>query len=90
MEYLKDKDLDKYYQERFITTGTPGWEALMEEVETLLKGYDSLQGANTVEELYFRKGQVDILRWILNTRPLAQASYDDLMQQEQEPNDESL
>lgn len=90
MEVLKDRELDKYYQDRFITTGSPGWETLMEEVMILRDGYNKLESVTSEKELYFRKGQVDILNWILNVRPLAQASYDDLLAQEQEPSDESL
>lgn len=87
MDTLKDKDLDRYYQERFITTGTPGWEEWMEEVKTLRDAYANISSVRTPEELFFRKGQVDILDWILNVRELAKSTYDDILTEE---NDESV
>lgn len=90
MEVLRDKELDRYYQERFLTTGSKGWEDLMGEVQVLLDGYNSLDAATNLEQLYFRKGQVDILKWILSVGPLSRQAYDELLEQEQEQNDESL
>lgn len=87
MDTLRDKDLDRYYQERFITTGTPGWDEWMKEVKTLRDSYADITNVRTAEELYFRKGQVDILDWILNVRELATSTYDDILAGEQ---DESI
>lgn len=84
METLKDKDLDRYYQERFITTGTPGWSEWMEEVKVLRDSYADISHVRNAEELYFRKGQVDILDWILNVRELATSTYDDILEGEQD------
>ena len=65
---MQDKELQTYYEESFNTFASQGWVFFIEDMENLNKVLDDLGSVDNVETLYFRKGQLDILKLILSRK----------------------
>lgn len=73
-----DKELQAYYEARFDLMASRGWVELLEDVDKMIEAYDNLERINSVEELYYAKGQLDILNWIKNLKQSSEQAYEDL------------
>ena len=61
-----DKELEKYYsdlQEMFLTNG---WKELIKELADNSVNINSVKATIDNNNLYFRKGQLDTIEYILN------------------------
>ena len=74
-----DENLKQYYEERFTTFATIGWKDFLVDVQAMLEVYNRIDSADTLEEFYKRKGQVDILQWILSVKDVSEETYDNLV-----------
>lgn len=72
------QELQKYYEERFNMMSTLGWKDLIEDAETMFKAYNHLTSVSNAEQLFFKKGQLDILNWILTLKEVSEKSYEEL------------
>jgi cyclopropane fatty-acyl-phospholipid synthase-like methyltransferase len=77
-----DQELQKYYEERFTTMSTQGWRDFIEDVETFYESYNKVSTIETFEEFHKRKGQLDILQWILSLKDVSEQTYEELQQEE--------
>lgn len=75
-------ELAEYYEERFAMMSTTGWKQLVEDVEELKKNYELVSNVKSPDDLYFRKGQLDIIYWLLNLKEISEQSYEDLQREE--------
>lgn len=75
-------ELLHYYEERFAMMSTTGWKQLVEDVEELKKSYELVSNVKSPDDLYFRKGQLDIIYWLLNLKEISEQSYEDLKREE--------
>lgn len=75
-------ELAEYYEERFSMMSTTGWKQLVEDVEELKKSYELVSNVKSPDDLYFRKGQLDIIYWLLNLKEISEQSYEDLQREE--------
>lgn len=73
-----DKELEKYYTERFSMMSTIGWKELIEDVQGLKDTYENLSTIKGVDDLYFRKGQLDIINWLLNLKDVSELAFEGL------------
>ena len=73
-----DKDLEKYYSETFGMLSTQGWAYLLEDFQKIKESVNTMSGVTNVEELYFRKGQLDIIELILNRKKTCEQVYEEL------------
>lgn len=74
-----DKKLQSYYENRFSMMATEGWKELLEDAQQM---YDSLNQVLPIQnetELQLKRGQLDILNWILNLKPASEAAFEQLM-----------
>ena len=71
--------LQKYYEDRFDMMGTPGWQDFIEDVQALFTTYNGISSIETFEEFQKRKGQVDILQWLLSLKDVSEQSYEELL-----------
>ena len=76
-----DEKLEKYYTNRLEMTSTEAWKDLMEDVEGMLAVSNTLDGV-TEDNLQFRKGEISIMRWLLNLRTISDAAYRQLQEDE--------
>ncbi len=73
-------ELQKFYDNAFSMMATEGWKDLMEDIEKVLNSYDKLSSVTETHSLDFRRGQIDILTWLLGLRTAYEETYDDLAQ----------
>lgn len=73
-----DKELAKYYENAFSMMSTQGWIDLIEDFTNLKKNINDLSTVSEPNDLYFRKGQLDILDLILQRREMCDKVYEEL------------
>ena len=72
-------ELQKYYEDRFSMMASTGWTDLVEDATNMFKAVNNLAPVTTETELYYRKGQLDILQWILTLSDSSTISYEQLL-----------
>ena len=75
-----DPQLQRYYENRLEMTSTEAWKDLMEDVEGMLAVSNTLDGV-TEENLQFRKGEISLMRWLINLRDISEVAYNQLKQE---------
>ena len=73
-----DKELQEYYEERFNMMGTKGYTDLLTDVETMIEERNNLMATQSLEELHFRKGQLDVLHWIRTLKELSEEAWEQM------------
>ena len=73
-----NKELEKYYNARFDLFASQGWKDLAEDLQGMVENYANISKINTVEDLYIRKGQLDILNWLLSLKEISEQAYEEL------------
>lgn len=76
-----DLELQKYYEERFSMMASKGWKDLIEDVEDIKKSVDCLNGIQTQDQLWFKKGELSIINWLINLKKTSEEAYDDLVEE---------
>jgi len=77
-----DIEIQKYYEDRFSTMSTNGWKDFIEDTQTLFDAYNQVSTIETFEEFHKRKGQIDILQWILTLQQISEQTYKELQDEE--------
>jgi hypothetical protein len=72
-----ERELQAYYDNRFGMLATEGWTQFIEDAQAI-KDTISIDNLKTAEELWFAKGQMDILNWVLNLKTASEQAYDEL------------
>jgi len=73
-----DKELQVYYEEMFSMMATKGWRLLMEDFQALKASLNDLSTVADTQELFFRKGQLDILNLVLQRKEICEKTYEEL------------
>jgi hypothetical protein len=73
-----DKALQEYYEARFDMMSTQGWKDFIEDVEKIVEVYDRISEIKDTEDLWKRKGQLDILNWVLNLKRESEVAWEEL------------
>jgi hypothetical protein len=76
-----DRELQEYYEERFSMCSSKGWKQLIEDVKEMKESTDTLKGADTIESLFFKKGEVSIMDWLLSLEDSSREVYDQLQEE---------
>lgn len=71
-------NLQKYYEEAFNMMSTQGWADLLEDLQKLKDSLNNLSLVTDTQDLYFRKGQIDILDLILKRKDTCEQVYEEL------------
>lgn len=74
-------ELQRYYEQAFSMMATEGWKDLMEDVQRIADSYDKLSSVTETHPLDFRRGQMDILNWLLGLRTAYEQTYEELAQE---------
>ena len=72
-------ELQKYYDERFNTMSTQGWQDLIDDATEMFKAVNNIAPIDNESTLFFRKGQIDILQWLLSLRETSAMAYEQLL-----------
>lgn len=73
-----DKELQRYYEDRFSTMATQGWLDLMEDIEAMLKSTNDISGIEDEKTLFKRKGEISIMNWMLSLKQVSEKAYEEL------------
>lgn len=63
---MTDQELELYYRQMNDLFRTEGWQTFITDLRENVENIDSIEGAKDNNDLYFRKGQLNILGAILN------------------------
>jgi hypothetical protein len=74
-----DKKLQSYYENRFSMMATSGWQDLMEDAQQLFDSLNQVLPIQNETDLQLKRGQLDILNWLLNLKPASEAAFEQLM-----------
>lgn len=77
-----DRELQDYYESRFSMMSTKGWQDLIEDIQNLFDNYNKINTAESFEEFHKRKGQLDILQWLLSLKQVSEQTYEELKNEE--------
>lgn len=77
-------NLQKYYNEAFNMMSTQGWADLLEDLNKLKDSLNNLSLVTDTQDLYFRKGQIDILDLILKRKDTCEQVYEELENEDSE------
>lgn len=74
-----DEKLQAYYEARFSMMATDGWKDLIEDAQAMFDALNNVLPIQNESELNLKKGQLDILQWILSLKGSSEQSYEQLM-----------
>ena len=74
-----DQKLQSYYENRFSMMATDGWKELIEDAENMFKALNNVLPIQNETELHLKRGQLDILQWLLTLKESSTQSYEQLM-----------
>ena len=77
-----DKELQDYYEARFEMMSTIGYKDLLADVEVMIDERNNLMATQSLEDLNFRKGQLDVLHWIRTLKKLSEEAWEQLNNEE--------
>jgi hypothetical protein len=61
-----NKELEQYYDDMREMFNSKGWQCLVDDLKDNLSNVDSLVNVKDTEDLWFRKGQTQILSFLIN------------------------
>ena len=77
-------DLQKYYEEQFSMMATQGWADLVEDFLKLKASINDVTLTTDTQDLFYRKGQLDILDLILKRKDTCEQVYEELQNEDSE------
>ena len=75
-----DKDLQDYYEARFDMMASQGWKDLIEDADKMSIQYNNLFEVSDEAQLNFKKGQIDILLWLLSLKETSEQAWLELQE----------
>lgn len=73
-----NKELEQYYEARFDMMTSKGWYDLIDDVQKMFDARNHVLGIQSEQDLYFKKGQLDVLQWILTLKQSSEEVYEQL------------
>ena len=73
-----DKELQEYYEARFDMMSTKGYKDLLADIERMIEERNNLMATTSLEDLNFRKGQLDVLHWLRTLKKLSEEAWEQL------------
>lgn len=74
-----DKKLQEYYENRFSMAATQGWQDLMEDAQNMFNSLNNVLPIQNEADLHLKRGQLDILQWLLSLKDVSEQSYEQLI-----------
>lgn len=73
-----DQETQQYYDNYFTLFSTDGWKQLTEELKQNALVINNVEATKDTNDLYVRKGQLNVLAYILNLESTTNTNYDEL------------
>ena len=74
-----DEKLQAYYEARFSMMATEGWKDLIEDAQGFFDGINKVATIQNENDLFMKKGQLDVLQWLLSLKDSSAQTYEQLM-----------
>jgi hypothetical protein len=72
-----NREEETYYNNYFDLFRTEGWKQLISELTTNALGVNSLESVKDESDMYFRKGQLNILGSLINLETMINNAFDE-------------
>ena len=79
-----DRELETYYTDQFNMMASKGWKDLLEDFSKLKANINDVTLTTDTQDLFFRKGQLDILDLILKRKEACEKVYEELLNEDSE------
>jgi len=70
-------ELQQYYEDRLSMMSTKAWKQLIEDLLDMRTQYENIRTCDK-DTIEFRRGQVDILDYIVGLKDLSEKAYEEL------------
>lgn len=74
-----DQKLQRYYENRFSMMSTDGWKELIEDAQAMFDSLNQVLPIQTEADLHLKRGQLDILQWLLSLKAVSEQAYEQLI-----------
>ena len=74
------KEDEDYYAQFFEMFRSDGWKQLILELQNNAGSINSVEATKDMNDLYFRKGQINVMAYIINLEASTLASFEELTQ----------
>lgn len=81
---MTDNELEVYFRQMNELFRTEGWKTLLKDLALNVPVIDSVEHTKDVNDLYFRKGQLNILGTLLNLEETTRTGQEE-SQREEDP-----
>ncbi len=72
-----DKETQEYYDTYFSLFASDGWKQLVSDFGNNVLQINSVEAAKDSDDLFFRKGQLNILGHLLNLQAIVENNYEE-------------
>ena len=72
-----DRETQEYYDNYFSLFIEDGWKQLMEDFDSNFTNINSVEATKDPDDMYFRKGQLNILSHLLNLESITNTNYEE-------------
>ncbi len=81
---MMNRKLEEYYEARFEMFTTKGWKDFVEDLQEVVESAKNLDSIHNEQQLWFKKGQLDILQWLTTMPAITEEVYKNLKDGEDE------
>lgn len=75
---MEDKELQKFYEQRFDLFMQEGWKDLVEDFQELAKQVGDITKCNDEPDLWYKRGQLEMINYIVNLQELTERAFEEL------------
>ena len=75
---MNDIELKNFYERRFDLFLQESWKDLIEDLEELSKTAGDITRCEDLSDLWYKRGQLDIINYLINLEELTKQSYGEL------------
>ena len=79
-----DKETQEYYDNYFSLFLTDGWKQLIQDFGNNAVQINSVEATKDPNDMYFRKGQLNVLAHLLNMETIVKTNYEQANEPEEE------
>ncbi len=79
-----DQETQQYYDAYFSLFITDGWKQLVQDFGNNALQINSIEAAKDADDMYFRKGQLNVLAHLINMENIVTNNYDELVKTEED------
>jgi hypothetical protein len=77
-------ELQRYYESRADMMQSDAWRDLIADLQGMRNATDKLSIVKSSDDLWFRKGELSIIDWMLNLQDMSEKAYQQLKEDDAE------